>query len=35
MNAFAARELGLWVLKNREQFEKKAKQKTRDYQMVM
>jgi hypothetical protein len=35
MNAFAARELGLWVLKNREEFEKKAKQKTRDYQMMM
>ena len=35
MNAFAARELGLWVLKNREEFEKKAKQKTKEYQMVM
>jgi hypothetical protein len=35
MNAFAARELSLWVLKNREEFEKKAKQKTKEYQMVM
>lgn len=35
MNAFAAREIGLWTIKNKEQFERVAKQKTKDYQMVM
>lgn len=35
MNAFAIREMGLWILKNAEVFEKKIKQKSRDYAMVM
>ncbi|KAJ4381166.1 hypothetical protein N0V86_003513 [Didymella sp. IMI 355093] len=35
MNAFAAREIGLWAIKNKEKFETVAKQKTKDYQMVM
>lgn len=35
MNAFAAREIGLWTIKNKEKFEKAAKQKTKDYQSVM
>lgn len=35
MNAFAAREIGLWTMNNKEQFERVAKQKTADYQMVM
>jgi hypothetical protein len=34
MRAFAAREIGLWVVKNQEQFEKVAKQKSADYQLV-
>lgn len=34
MRAFAAREIGLWVVKNREQFEKVAKQKSTDYQLI-
>lgn len=34
MGAFAVREIGLWVLKNRENFEKVAKQKSKDYQSV-
>ncbi|KAF3052760.1 hypothetical protein E8E11_011060 [Didymella keratinophila] len=35
MNAFAAREIGLWTIKNKEKFKKVAKQKTEDYQAVM
>ena len=35
MNAFAAREIGLWIIKNKEKFEKVAKQKTKDYQSMM
>ncbi|KAJ4369212.1 hypothetical protein N0V83_006297 [Neocucurbitaria cava] len=35
MNAFAARELGLWIVKHRDAFEKDAKQKSLDYQTVM
>lgn len=35
LDAFAAREIGLWAIKNREKFEKVAKQKTEDYQSVM
>ncbi|XPS95059.1 hypothetical protein M3J09_004352 [Ascochyta lentis] len=34
MSAFAAREIGLWVIKNREQFVEVAKQKTKEYQLV-
>lgn len=34
MNAFAAREIGLWAIKNREQFVKMARQMTKEYQMV-
>ena len=34
MNAFAAREIGLWAIKNRDQFVKMAKQMTKDYQMM-
>ncbi|KAF2629808.1 hypothetical protein BU25DRAFT_389110 [Macroventuria anomochaeta] len=35
MSAFAAREIGLWAIKNREKFENVAKQKTQEYQMVL
>lgn len=35
MNAFAAREIGLWAIKNKEQLERVAKQKTKEYQLVM
>ncbi|KAG9185327.1 hypothetical protein G6011_07871 [Alternaria panax] len=35
MNAFAIREFGLWSLKNNEEFVRKAKQKSRDYQIIM
>ena len=35
MSAFAAREIGLWSIKNREKFEKVAKQKTQEYQLVI
>lgn len=35
MNAFAAREIGLWSIKNQEKFEKVAKQKTKEYHLVM
>ncbi|KAH8730550.1 hypothetical protein GQ44DRAFT_673431 [Phaeosphaeriaceae sp. PMI808] len=35
MNAFAARELGLWIIKNREMFDKKMIQKSVDYQRVI
>ena len=35
MNAFAARGLGLWVLKNREVFEKDVRRKSVDYQKIM
>lgn len=34
MDAFAAREIGLWGIKNREKLEKVAKQKTKEYQSV-
>ncbi|EAT85042.2 hypothetical protein SNOG_07576 [Parastagonospora nodorum SN15] len=35
MNAFAVREMGLWLLKNKEEFEKKIRQKSSDYQRIM
>jgi len=35
MNAFAVREMGLWLLKNKEVFEKKIRQKSTDYQRIM
>jgi hypothetical protein len=35
MNSFAVREMGLWLLKNKEQFEKKIRQKSSDYQRIM
>ncbi|KAF2830234.1 hypothetical protein CC86DRAFT_368065 [Ophiobolus disseminans] len=35
MNAFAIREIGLWVIKNREKFEKGIREKSRVYEMVM
>ena len=35
MNGFAVRELGLWIVKNREVLEKDARQKSVDYQRVM
>jgi hypothetical protein len=35
MNAFAAREVGLWVIKNKEDFEKKMRQKSLEYQALM
>ncbi|KAJ8107662.1 hypothetical protein OPT61_g8713 [Boeremia exigua] len=35
MNAFAAREIGLWAIKNREKLETVAKQKSKEYQLVM
>ncbi|KAL5115983.1 hypothetical protein ACEQ8H_006100 [Pleosporales sp. CAS-2024a] len=35
VNAFAARELGLWIIKNKEGFEKKIAQKSLDYQKMM
>ncbi|KAL1792814.1 hypothetical protein ACET3X_009321 [Alternaria dauci] len=35
MNAFAVREIGLWALKNKERLAQIAKQKSRDYQMIM
>ncbi|KAF3048157.1 hypothetical protein E8E12_010900 [Didymella heteroderae] len=35
MDSFAARGIGLWTIKNKENFEKVAKQKTKDYQTVM
>ncbi|KAF1916769.1 hypothetical protein BDU57DRAFT_517059 [Ampelomyces quisqualis] len=35
MNAFAAREMGLWIIKNKEAFEKRMKQKSLEYQVVM
>ncbi|KAF2257176.1 hypothetical protein BU26DRAFT_413874 [Trematosphaeria pertusa] len=34
-NAFAARELGLWIIKNGDNLVKRAKQKSLDYQRVM
>ncbi|KAH7361206.1 hypothetical protein BKA66DRAFT_425852 [Pyrenochaeta sp. MPI-SDFR-AT-0127] len=34
-NVFAAREMGLWIIKNKEKLEKDAKQKSLDYQKVM
>lgn len=33
-NAFAAREIGLWAIKNGEKLEKAARQKAREYQSV-
>jgi hypothetical protein len=35
MNAFAIREMGLWVIKNKEKFEKDIRQKSREYALVM
>lgn len=35
MDAFAARELGLWIIKYKDLFEKNAKQKSLDYQRLM
>jgi hypothetical protein len=35
MNAFGIREMGLWVLKNKEPFEKKIRQRSLEYQRVM
>jgi len=35
MNAFAIRELGLWMIKNEQKFERDARQKSLDYQRVM
>jgi hypothetical protein len=35
MNAFASREMGLWIIKNKDEFERKMRQKSSDYQMVM
>lgn len=35
VNAFAVREIALWSIKNRDTFEKVAKQKTKEYQLVM
>lgn len=35
MNAFAIREMGLWVIKNAERFDREIKQKSRDYAIVL
>lgn len=35
MNAFAIREMGLWVIKNKDEFEKKVKQLSRDWALIM
>jgi hypothetical protein len=35
MNAFAVREMGLWLIKNTEAFERKLRQKSLDYQVIM
>jgi hypothetical protein len=35
MNAFAAREMGLWVIKNKDKFERDIRQKSLDYQVTM
>lgn len=35
MGAFAAREIGLWTIKNKEEFEQVAKRKTKEYQLVI
>ncbi|KAF1929169.1 uncharacterized protein M421DRAFT_61217 [Didymella exigua CBS 183.55] len=35
VNAFAVREIGLWTIKNKEKLEQVAKQKTKEYQLVM
>jgi hypothetical protein len=35
MNAFAVREFGLWAIKNKEKLASIAKQKSRDYQIIM
>jgi hypothetical protein len=35
MNAFAVREFGLWAIKNKERLASIAKQKSRDYQIIM
>ncbi|KAJ4336374.1 hypothetical protein N0V95_008638 [Ascochyta clinopodiicola] len=34
MGAFAAREIGLWAIKNQAQFEQAAKQRTKEYQLI-
>jgi hypothetical protein len=35
MNALAVREFGLWAIKNKERLASIAKQKSRDYQIIM
>ncbi|KAF2029068.1 hypothetical protein EK21DRAFT_101426 [Setomelanomma holmii] len=35
MDAFALRETGLWIIKNKEKFEKEIRQKSIDYQRIM
>lgn len=35
MNAFGLREMGLWIIKNRDKFEKDLQQKSLDYQRLM
>jgi len=35
MNAFAIRELGLWIIKNEQKFVRDARQRSLDYQRVM
>jgi hypothetical protein len=35
MNAFAAREMGLWVIKNKDRFDRDIQQKSVEYQVVM
>lgn len=35
MNVFAARELGLWIIKNQEALDKDMKQKSLDYQKML
>lgn len=34
LNAFAAREIGLWAIKNRDKFEKVSRQRTKEFQSV-
>jgi hypothetical protein len=35
MNAFGAREMGLWVIKNKDRFDRDIQQKSVEYQVVM
>ncbi|KAH7090199.1 hypothetical protein FB567DRAFT_438523 [Paraphoma chrysanthemicola] len=35
MNVFAVREMGLWIIKNKDTFEQKLRQKSMDYQRLV